>query len=145
MLTRLISLFFLTFFWSFTRADLRVPDTLFVECRVASSDWAGRAARAAWLISLRRPDGTPLEELVFPATSNPQVLDLGIQRPGTYVVAAYFDANGNRKLDRGMFSNPTEPYAFSNNARARFSEPDLSAQRFTHPGTMQKLLLKPAF
>jgi uncharacterized protein (DUF2141 family) len=60
-------------------------------------------------------------------------------------VAAYFDTNGNRKLDRGVFTNPIEPYAFSNNARNRFSEPDLSAQRFAHPGPLQKLELKPAF
>jgi uncharacterized protein (DUF2141 family) len=48
-------------------------------------------------------------------------------------------------MDRGLFSNPTEPYAFSNNVRNRFSEPDLSDQRFAHPGALQKLVLKAAF
>jgi len=80
-----------------------------------------------------------------PAQSNPQVLDLGSRRPGTYIVACYLDVNANRKMDRGMFSNPIEPYAFSNNARNRFSEPDLADQRFSHLGALQKLMLKPAF
>jgi uncharacterized protein (DUF2141 family) len=30
-----------------------------------------------------------------------------------------------------------EPYAFSNNARASFSEPAVDDQRFEHPGTTQ--------
>jgi len=143
MATRLLSLIILTFFWSFSPAEL--DPALSVQCRVDAAEWSKRAKNSAWLISLRRADGTPIEELVIAATRNPQVLELGERRPGTYVVAAYFDTNGNRKLDRGVFSNPTEPYAFSNNARNRFSEPDLSAQRFTHPGTLQRLELKPAF
>lgn len=143
MASRLLSLIILTFFWSFSPAEL--DPALSVQCRVDAAEWSKRAKNSAWLISLRRADGTPIEELVIAATRNPQVLELGERRPGTYVVAAYFDTNGNRKLDRGVFSNPTEPYAFSNNARNRFSEPDLSAQRFTHPGALQRLELKPAF
>ena len=97
------------------------------------------------MVSLRNADGTIIEELVVPAQSNPQVMDLGSRRPGTYIVACYLDVNANRKMDRGMFSNPIEPYAFSNNARNRFSEPDLADQRFSHSGPLQKLMLKPAF
>lgn len=122
-----------------------MPSPLTIECRIEASEWSKRAKNSAWLISIRRADGTPIEELVIPATSNPQVLKLGNRPAGTYTAAAYFDTNGNRKLDRGIFSNPTEPYAFSNNARNRFSEPDLSDQRFSHPGVLQKLELKPAF
>lgn len=145
MAVRLFSLVIFTFFWSFSPAEPRVPTALLIECRVESSEWSKRAKNSAWLISLRRADGTPIEELVIPASSNPQVLKLGDRPAGTYIVAAYFDSNGNRKLDRGVFTNPTEPYAFSNNARNRFSEPDLSAQRFAHPGALQRLELKPAF
>lgn len=124
----------------------RVPlPALRVQCQVSGSDWSGRASNAAWLVSLRSADGKIIDELVVPAKSNPQVLELGERRQGTYIVACYFDRNGNRKLDRGMFSNPIEPYAFSNNARNRFSEPDLADQRFSHSGPLQKLVLKPAF
>ncbi len=145
MAARLFSLILFAFFWSFSPAEPRVPSPLSIECRVEASEWSKRSKHSAWLISLRRADGTPIEELVIPATSNPQVLKLGDRPAGTYIIAAYFDTNGNRKLDRGVFTNPTEPYAFSNNARNRFSEPDLSAQRFTHPGALQRLELNPAF
>ena len=121
------------------------PPTLRIQCQVSASDWSERASNAAWMVSLRHGDGTIIEELVVPAQSNPQVLDLGSRRPGTYIVACYLDVNANRKMDRGMFSNPIEPYAFSNNARNRFSEPDLADQRFSHSGPLQKLVLKPAF
>ena len=143
MAIRLLSLFFGFLFWSFSPAEL--DSVLSVQCRVDAAEWSKRAKNSAWLISVRRADGTPIEELVIPAARNPQVLELGERRPGTYIVATYFDTNGNRKLDRGVFTNPIEPYAFSNNARNRFSEPDLSAQRFAHPGPLQKLELKPAF
>lgn len=145
MAIRLLSLFFGILFWGFSLAKRPVNPVLSVQCRVEDSEWSKRTKNSAWLISVRRADGTPIEELVISATRNPQVLELGERRPGTYIVAAYFDTNGNRKLDRGVFSNPTEPYAFSNNARNRFSEPDLSAQRFAHPGPLQKLELTPAF
>jgi hypothetical protein len=145
MSIRLLSLFLGILFWNFSPAERPVDPVLSVQCGVEPPEWAKRAKNSAWLISLRRADGTPIEELVIPATQTPQVLELGVRRPGTYIVAAYFDTNGNRKLDRGVFSNPVEPYAFSNNARNRFSEPELSAQRFAHPGPIQKLKLIPAF
>ena len=97
------------------------------------------------MLSLRSADGTVIEEVLVKAESNPQQLSLGLRKPGQYILATYFDANGNRAMDRGLFGNPTEPYAFSNNVRNRFSEPDLSDQRFAHPGELQKLVLKAAF
>jgi uncharacterized protein (DUF2141 family) len=97
------------------------------------------------MLSLRSADGKVIEELLVKAESNPQLLSLGLRNPGQYILATYFDANGNRAMDRGLFGNPTEPYAFSNNVRNRFSEPDLSDQRFAHPGPLQKLVLKAAF
>jgi uncharacterized protein (DUF2141 family) len=97
------------------------------------------------MLSLRSADGTVIEEVLVMAQSNPQQLSLGLRNPGQYILATYFDANGNRTMDRGLFGNPTEPYAFSNNVRNRFSEPDLSDQRFAHPGALQKLALKAAF
>jgi hypothetical protein len=146
MWARLASLLLLFFGLTHQGSAQRVPPpALRIQCQVSSVEWSDRQPGAAWLVSLRTADGKVLEEVVVPAQSNPQQLDLGSRRSGTYIVAAYFDANGNRKLDRGVFSNPVEPYAFSNNARNRFSEPDLADQRFTHPGDLQKLVLKPAF
>jgi uncharacterized protein (DUF2141 family) len=37
--------------------------------------------------------------------------------PGTYAFQLYHDVNGNGKMDTNPFGMPTEPYAFSNNAK----------------------------
>ena len=150
MATRLLSLILAFFFLgipSSVESSTLVHNAslLTVQCAVSTSAWETRSPKAAWMLSLRSADGKVIEELLVKAESNPQLLSLGLRNPGQYILATYFDANGNRAMDRGLFGNPTEPYAFSNNVRNRFSEPDLSDQRFAHPGPLQKLALKAAF
>ena len=43
--------------------------------------------------------------------------------PGSYVISAFQDSNGNSKLDKNGFGRPKEKYGFSNNARGRFGPP----------------------
>jgi len=149
MATRLLSLLLAFFFWGMpsvvSRTLVQNSSMLKVQCAVSASVWEARSLKAAWMVSLRNADGKVIEEVLVLAQSNPQQLPLGLRNTGVYIVATYFDANGNRGMDRGLFGNPTEPYAFSNNARNRFSEPSLSDQRFAHPGQLQKLALKAAF
>ena len=92
-----------------------------------------------WMVSIRNSSGKPLKELVIPVASSKkdQVLNLGIWKEGSYTLALYLDQNKNNRLDKGLFGQPLEPYAFSNNARASFSEPAVDDQRFEHPGTTQ--------
>lgn len=40
--------------------------------------------------------------------------------PGTYGIKLYQDVNDNGQMDTNPFGMPTEPYAFSNNAKGRF-------------------------
>lgn len=40
--------------------------------------------------------------------------------PGTYGIKLYHDVNDNGTMDTNPFGMPTEPYAFSNNAKGRF-------------------------
>ena len=54
-------------------------------------------------------------------------------KEGSYTLALYLDQNKNNRLDKGLFGQPLEPYAFSNNARASFSEPPINDQKFLHP------------
>ncbi len=49
---------------------------------------------------------------------------------GEYVVAVYQDLNNNKKLDKGIFSIPTEPYGFSNNYRPFMSAPKYNGCKF---------------
>jgi uncharacterized protein (DUF2141 family) len=55
---------------------------------------------------------------------------VGALRPGEYAVAAYHDLNGNRRLDRSALGAPSEPYGFSNNARATFGPPKFAKASF---------------
>jgi uncharacterized protein (DUF2141 family) len=92
-----------------------------------------------WMVSVRNSSGKPLKELVIPVASSKkdQVLNLGSWKEGSYTLALYLDKNKNNRLDKGLFGQPLEPYAFSNNARASFSEPSVEDQRFEHPVTTQ--------
>ncbi len=149
MAPRLLSLLIAFFFLGIPSVEsttlVHNSSLLKVQCAVSTSAWEARSPKAAWMLSLRSADGKVIEEVLVKAESNPQQMSLGLRNPGQYILATYFDANGNRAMDRGLFGNPTEPYAFSNNVRNRFSEPDLSDQRFAHPGPLQKLVLKAAF
>jgi uncharacterized protein (DUF2141 family) len=57
---------------------------------------------------------------------------------------AYRDANANGILDLGAMGIPREPYAFSNNATARFGPPKTEATLFAHAatGTTQTLTIR---
>ena len=96
------------------------------------------------MVSLRDAQGKPVHERVFPGKGAVKSAELnwGPLEPGTYTLAVYLDQNRNNKLDKGMVGQPLEPYAFSNNARAPFSAPNLEEQRFAHPGKLPVLLLR---
>ncbi len=42
---------------------------------------------------------------------------------GVYAISAFQDENGNNRLDTGAFGIPTEPCAFSNNAKGYYGPP----------------------
>ena len=52
-------------------------------------------------------------------------------KPGTYAVRAFHDLNGDGVLNMNPFGIPTEPYAFSNNARGKMGPPKWDAASFT--------------
>jgi len=49
---------------------------------------------------------------------------------GNYAIAIYQDVNDNKKLDKGWFGIPTEPYGLSNNFRPKFSAPSFNDCKF---------------
>ena len=52
------------------------------------------------------------------------VLSLANLAPGAYVFVAYYDANGDGRLNRGgMLGRPKEPFAFSNGVRPKLLRP----------------------
>lgn len=46
--------------------------------------------------------------------------------PGDYVISAFLDENGNKKLDQGLFGIPTERFGFSQNPTILTGPPKFS-------------------
>lgn len=51
--------------------------------------------------------------------------------PGQYAIRLFHDVNGDGELNTNPFGIPTEPFAFSNNARSRFGPAAWDAAMFT--------------
>jgi uncharacterized protein (DUF2141 family) len=54
---------------------------------------------------------------------------------GEYAVSVYQDLNGNARLDRGVFRQPTEPFGFSKAKHPFFKAPDFQQCAFETEGT----------
>lgn len=53
---------------------------------------------------------------------------------GRYAAQAFFDENGNGKVDQMLFGIPKEGVGFSNDAKITFSAPKFTAAAFTFDG-----------
>lgn len=69
-------------------------------------------------------------ELINPVHKGEMKIKINSLPPGTYAVNIYFDQNGNKKLDRGLFGLPSEPYGFSNNPSTTFGPPSFEEASF---------------
>ncbi|HCP41643.1 MAG TPA: hypothetical protein DIT65_07600 [Cryomorphaceae bacterium] len=58
-----------------------------------------------------------------------------------FAVLVYEDANRNSQMDRGWFAQPLEKYAFSNNAWATLSKPDLEDMLISRTGAKTRVTL----
>lgn len=70
-----------------------------------------------------------------PAVAGTTRVCIHLPAPGTYALAIYHDADGNRKFKRSVIGLPAEGYAFSNNAKTLFGLPSFGSVRFTVPHT----------
>ena len=62
--------------------------------------------------------------------------------PGRYAVQAFHDANGNDKVDLGIFSIPREGIGFSNDAMAHLARPKFRVAAFDHGPVPQRVTVK---
>ncbi|WP_420318865.1 DUF2141 domain-containing protein [Ekhidna sp.] len=58
-----------------------------------------------------------------------------------YAVSIYQDENDNGKLDSNFMGIPSEPYAFSNNAKGMFGPPSFEDCKFEVKGGAQKIII----
>ena len=60
---------------------------------------------------------------------------------GSYAISLFHDENDNGKMDSNFIGIPTEPYAFSNNAKGRFGPPSFEDCRFEVKDGTQKIVI----
>jgi uncharacterized protein (DUF2141 family) len=70
-----------------------------------------------------------------PASASSTRVCIHLPGPGTYALAVYHDADGNRSFNRSGIGLPAEGYGFSNNAPAIFGLPSFSRVRMNVPRT----------
>ncbi len=71
------------------------------------------------------------------------VIALSNLAAGDYSFAAYYDANGDGKLNRSMFGWPKEPFVFSNDVRPMLRKPRFNETAVAvEPGDVVVLTLK---
>lgn len=58
-------------------------------------------------------------------------------RPGTYAISLFHDEDGDGKLNSNFMGIPSEPYAFSNNAKGMFGPPDFDECKFEITNTRE--------
>ena len=89
-------------------------------------------------------EGEPVRGLRVEAAGEAVTVVFPKVRPGRYAVKAFYDLNGDGKMNSNSFGMPTEPFAFSNNAPPRFGPPAWSAAAFEvgPAGAAQTLVMK---
>lgn len=60
---------------------------------------------------------------------------------GVYAVSIYHDENDNGELDANFMGIPSEPYAFSNNARGMFGPPSFQDCQFEVKRGAQEIII----
>ena len=72
----------------------------------------------------------PAAQAAIPVAGGAAVATFSGLRPGTYAIRAFHDLNGDGRLNVNPFGIPTEPYAFSNNARGMMGPAPWAAAAF---------------
>lgn len=80
-----------------------------------ASGWSGDRFLSAAHVAVKGPDAT---------------LHLKAPTPGKYAIRLFQDLKGTGELAKNFLGIPTEPYAFSNNAKGRMGPPDFGAAAF---------------
>jgi uncharacterized protein (DUF2141 family) len=81
-------------------------------------------SEAAW------SGGAPVQSLLLKVEGGEVVARVNGLRPGRYALRAFHDIDGDGKLSRNPFGTPTEPVAFSNDARAMMGPASWSEAAF---------------
>ena len=100
------------------------PDTARIQLIVAGFE-PGRGPILAALFDSEAGwrAGRPVRNAAAPADGAEASLGFDALPPGRYAVRLFHDLDGDGRLAANAFGVPTEPFAFSNGAAARFGAP----------------------
>ncbi|MEE9380209.1 MAG: DUF2141 domain-containing protein [Hyphomonadaceae bacterium] len=88
--------------------------------------------------------GPPLSGENIDVTGDTVTIAFADLEPGAYGIKMYHDINDDGDMNANPFGMPTEPYAFSNNAKGRFGPAKWADASFTvsSDGATQTITLK---
>lgn len=75
-----------------------------------------------------------IQKFKIPVKGKTQTVEIEGLDFGSYGIKMYQDINENGSLDKNFLGMPEEPFGFSNNAQAIFSEPDFEETVFDFDG-----------
>lgn len=78
--------------------------------------------------------GQPAASFALPVTGDSVSTTITGLQPGRYAIRVFHDVNGDGKMGANPFGIPTEPFAFSNNARGAFGPATWSDAAFEVAG-----------
>ena len=78
--------------------------------------------------------GRPVRVERVSVTATSSVVDFADLPAGDYAMRAFHDLNGDGEMSRNPFGMPTEPFAFSNNARGNMGPAGWDRAHFTVAG-----------
>lgn len=73
----------------------------------------------------------PVRAEMLPVSAATATISIAGLAPGTYAIKAFHDLDGNRDMTTNPYGMPTEPFAFSNNARGAMGPATWADARFT--------------
>ena len=88
-------------------------------------------------------EGRSVRQAVVDVAAGQRTADFDGLPDGDYAVRAFHDVNGDGRMNTNPFGMPTEPYAFSNNARGTMGPAKWDQARFAAAGaTAQTVSIK---
>jgi len=121
----LTTLFFqaVSFAPNLTSTESRIG-TLVIELRnIDVTEGCLRLAVYRNAMNFLKDEGNVLGKIITVKELKEEQITLSNLDFGDYALAAYHDINNNGRLDTNLLGIPTEPYAFSNNVKAKWRNP----------------------
>ncbi len=120
------------------------PDNIVLAVRTAFPAAGGEVRLAVYADETQFLEKALAKHEAVVDESGVAVMKLAELAPGTYAFAAYYDANGDGKLNRGgVLGKPKEPFGFSNGVRPKLRKPKFEeAAVDVAPGAVVELTIE---